>query len=275
MPEPRELAGGDVQVWRDNSGVPCAYSYTHVGRYCVHLPGVASFSYRPGEDWVDAAGYEHGDIYLVRDSYRRVVLPLLMPALGREVLHASAVLLPEGVIGLCAPSGTGKSTTAYGLARLGYPLWADDVLAWESEDISEPQVSAPSAVSMPFSIRLSSEAQSYFEESGQGTAAPLDLPLPPTAPLRALCLLERTMLGEEARAVRLTPAEAFPAILAHAYFFSMQDEERIRRMLENYLTLGSQVPVFRVSAGSGLGQLPAALDCILGVVRARAEAVTA
>src|SRR5690606_18526516 len=98
---------------------------------------------------------------LIQDSYQRCVLPLVLQAAGTEVLHASAVLTPRGVLALCAESGTGKSTLAYGLSRRGYPLWADDAVAFEADE------TCTNAMPLPFALRLQRDAVRFFDD-GRG-----------------------------------------------------------------------------------------------------------
>ncbi len=62
-----------------------------------------------------------------------IVLSRLLGAIllqrGRFVLHASAVVGPAGAVAVAAHSGTGKSTSAAVLARRGYRMLTDDILA--------------------------------------------------------------------------------------------------------------------------------------------------
>lgn len=64
------------------------------------------------------------------DSLRHLlvdqVLPLVLCARGRLILHGSAVRSPWGGILLIAPSGGGKSTLAVALAEHGWKLMSDD-----------------------------------------------------------------------------------------------------------------------------------------------------
>jgi len=73
---------------------------------------------------------------LVEDAYFRNVLPLVMQLRGHEVLHASAVSTPGGLVVLCGVSGAGKSTFASALSARGHRVWADDavVLKIDSND---------------------------------------------------------------------------------------------------------------------------------------------
>jgi hypothetical protein len=48
---------------------------------------------------------------------------------GFELLHASAVECPEGVVAIAADTGGGKTSLAAELVRRGNPLFADDIVA--------------------------------------------------------------------------------------------------------------------------------------------------
>jgi hypothetical protein len=71
-------------------------------------------------------------------AWKRVLLSRVLPgvslALGREALHAGAVEMPCGVVGIAAASGSGKSTLAAELMRRGAALFADDVLTLGLDD---------------------------------------------------------------------------------------------------------------------------------------------
>jgi hypothetical protein len=206
----------------------------------------------------------------VGDAFRRAALPLVLHAQGWEVLHGSAVLMPGGVVALCGASGSGKSTIAYGLNRRGWSLWADDTLAL---DVSRRGIRA---LPVPFDIRLRPPASAHFGLGGGRARLAGGPAAPASAPLEAVCVLAREAepsRGE--RLVRLGVAEACPAILPHAYCFSLTDRARKRVMLERYLRLLAQVPVFRLRVPAGLGRLPdvlAAIEEAFGAIGARPPA---
>jgi len=266
MPPPPDPPGGEVEVWRDHDGVVCAYGYT-VGRHAwMHLPDVASFSFDRDSDRVTATPYASVRPAVIRDAYHRSVLPMILQAHHTEVLHASAVLAQHGVIALCATSGTGKSTLAAGLGRRGYRVWADDAVAVAVTE------SCFNALPLPFTIRLRPSAAALFRGVLAVTDAALhsDAAEMKPAPLAAVCVLERADgLRRAVKIERLRPAPAFPAVLAHAYCFSLRDLTRKRQMVQQYLDLTARVPVFAVHFESGHDKLPMILDAIERVINER------
>jgi hypothetical protein len=187
---------------------------------------------------------------------------LALQALGREVLHASAIRTPRGVVVLCAVSETGKSTIAYGLSRLGYTLWADDAVAFEA--VGDRALAVP----IPFQIRLRPASLAHFGRDPMPANPPSgweSAVQSAPAPLAAVCLLERAhdlCAGATVDIRPLAPIQALPMVLAHAYCFSLRDKERTRCMFQQYLGLVRSAPVFGVRFEAGLDKLPAILGHI-------------
>ena len=155
-PSPLDPTDPTVQVWPADDGTVNAYAGFLNGFYWLQVPGVASFRFTvdSGEVRVYARSSAHPE--RVRDVYRRIVLPMALQALGWEILHASAVLVGEQVTALCGDPQTGKSTSAYGLSRRGYQLWADDAVALQlSGDGAQ-------ATPLPFRLRLRPAVASFF-----------------------------------------------------------------------------------------------------------------
>ena len=217
------------------------------------MHGVATFRFGPGG--VEAIAREGVEIEKILDAHRRLVVPRVLQALGQEVLHASAVAFETGAVTFCAKSGTGKSTVAYALAQRGHPPCADDAVA------IRPGPQGPELMPLPFALRLRPPSAAYYGEEAQ----PLELQHPAASrPLAAICVLRR--VDDTSGVRRLGRAEAFPALLTHAYSFGLDDEHRRRRMMEHYLSLASEVPVFEVALPSGLSELDRALDQIEAAV---------
>jgi hypothetical protein len=253
-------------VWRDGDGGVYAYAENLGDEYWMHLPDLASFRFTSRGDEVAAAVSGTATDELVLDAYRRRILPMALQVSGREVLHASAVRSPAGVTALCADSETGKSTIAFGLSSRGYPVWADDLVAFEVSDHGGV------AISLPFTMRLRPPSAALFKQTD---SVPVDEHVSPGAensPLAAICVLRReSTLTSPVSVQRLSSGEALAAVLSHAWSFALQDAERKRRMINHYLELVAKVPVFEVSFPSGLENLPATLDAIETVLTEGAQ----
>lgn len=265
-----------VRVHRNQDGSIWAYSYADAAQQWMHLPGIASFRFgsRDGQAVViPEARTPPVRPAVIEDAYQRVVLPMALQAHGAEVLHASAAIMPEGVVALCGRSHTGKSTIAYGLHRRGHRVWADDALVFDAS------ADSVDAIAYPHRIRIREEAAAYFDlrelrrqDPDPASWTVLEQAQDEPAPLVCLFLLEReTAASDSVETVRLPSAQAFASVMSNAYVFRLHDSERKRRMIDKYLGLVTHVPVFRMRFRATLDQLPAMLDRIESVVRAVAS----
>jgi hypothetical protein len=249
----------DIQVTAhpDRVGEICAYTYTADGEHRIDLPELASFSFTATGNEVRAAPEPGARRDWIDDAYRRTVLPLALQAQGREVLHASAILTRGGVVGMCGKSGMGKSTLAYALARRGYQLWADDAVALAvGDDVT--------TLPLPFRVRLKGEAAGRFgarpaAENGLAIIG-VEGPERSPSPLAALVALERAESGRHAALRLLSPREALPILLLHAFFFSEHDAELHRRMVHHYLEVAALVPMYELRVQPGMERLDQLCD---------------
>jgi hypothetical protein len=248
-----------VTVWRERDGAVIAYGHTVGGTAWLHLPGLAAYALGATEDdGVTAVPEASANPDLVRDAFERTVMPIALQAHGRELLHASAVRMPAGVVAFCAVAETGKSTLAYGLGQRGYPVWADDAVCFENREHSTV------ALPLPFGLRLRPASAGFFEQ--EGMSDDFAGPGPDPAPLAAIFLPERLAAGGGMARSRLAPADAFSAVLAHGYCLTTGNTERTRRMIAEYMELTDRVPAFRLAFEPGLEQLPAILDLVEGAL---------
>ena len=81
----------------------------------------------------------------------------LIAHLDRQPLHAAAVRFDDLMILLAGPSGTGKSTLTYALARAGFEVITDDSVYLQMQ----PRLRA---WGMPTVLHLSEESQQFFPE---------------------------------------------------------------------------------------------------------------
>ena len=151
-----DAADGAVEVYPGNDGYE-AYGYAAGGHYWAHLPGTASFRFLADESSVVAISDAEVSRDLVEDAYFRNVLPLVMQLRGYEVLHASAVSTPAGLVVLCGVSGAGKSTFASALSARGYPVGPTTRWCWRSTSEREAV-----ALQVPFRLGLRSDAAAFL-----------------------------------------------------------------------------------------------------------------
>ncbi|MGH7897296.1 MAG: hypothetical protein ACREQQ_05040 [Candidatus Binatia bacterium] len=257
---PPDPISPDLEVWRDPQDRVAAYGYVAERRYWMHFPDLASFCFSKEAAEITAFPRSAGRDAIVRDVYRRSVLPMVMQVRGCEALHASAVVADHGSVAFCGASGAGKSTIAYGLALRGYAQWADDSV------VIERVGGEIRALALPFAARLRSDSERYFAEARPAAARRRSAARrAASVPLTALFVLERAPVDGGAGRVdvrRLRAAELFTAVLPHAYCFSLADPARKRRMIRHYLELGSRVPAFRMRFSPDLGSLASMLDRI-------------
>jgi hypothetical protein len=243
---PPAMHSPGLEVWRDINGEVAAYGgRAHNGHWLV-VPRVGEFHIKPDDETVDAsveAGVSSG---VVEDTFRRVVRPLAVQVRGDEVLHASAALSPTGVVAFCGVSGIGKSTLAYAMSLHGFRTFADDAL------VVNNSAAGVSVTPLPFLLSLRDPAATFL---GARPGLHEPGPLPDYASLLTLCVLERAPV-ETPSVVRLSPAEAFTAVLQHAYCFTLAERQRTHAMVDAYLNLVSRVPVLRLRFSLSLPSLP-------------------
>ena len=253
----------DVTVWCDSKGVLGALSHVVDNDHWLHVLGVASFKLQVAQDAVVAFPWANADPDAITDEWQNTVWPTFLQIRGAEVLHASAVSTRSGVVAFCAASETGKSTLAYAVSQRGYDHWADDAIVLDVR----PQ--GVSVQPLPFHIRLRQPSALHFGYSEarlrRGRVRREGRQKEGALPLQALCLLEGMPSLPDGGAVvieRAAPGQALTRVLQHAIYFSLQDPRRKRRMMEQYLSVVLNVPVFTVRFRRGLELLPSVVDAI-------------
>ena len=267
---PSTLPGPDspgVNVWRSPDGEPVAFSSTTGDRRSLHWPGVATFHFDKGRDFVTAVPCKPVRADLIQETFRHSVLPLALQASGLEAIHASAVLTPLGVVGFCGRAETGKSTLAYAVSQRGYPAWSDDAVVFEIEGAQ------PRSLPLPFEFRLRSPSAEFFGAPARLKSG-TDRDAGQRAPIAALCVLTRepaTSAGPGFTISRLTGREALTAVLDHALCFEWHDTARKRELLINYLSLVAAIRVFDVRVQPSLERLSHVVDAVVERVIAQAQ----
>jgi hypothetical protein len=248
----------DFDAWYDQDGELFAHGYRLESTHWLEVPEVGTFRFGPEAPTVVATPMNGVSREVVSDTYFRLVLPNALQALGHEVLHASGVITPRGVVAFCANRRVGKSTMGYALSTRGYPLWADDAVALEFQHRS---IESPF---LPFRLRLRPPSASFFGSDARGAvpAAYDDRGPEQRAPLAVIFVLEqaRPSAGSQVELSRVARRDAFSSLLRHAYSFTPVSEERRQQMMSRYLELSDLVPTFRVRFIADFRNLDMILD---------------
>jgi hypothetical protein len=247
-------SGSALRVWYDEFGAPYGHGYSLGDRHWMKMREVGIFQFAVSQRHVSVVPAPEASEARVREVYRRCVLPMALQVMGVEVLHASAVLTPSGVVAFCASSTTGKSTLVYALSKRQYPIWADDAVTLSQID------GHTETVRLPFTLRLRDDACSFFQvQRPEGLHEPVD-PADNCARLHSIYVLKRS--GNAVQIEELPASQALPELLDHAYCFDPGNLLRKRSMLMHYLDCVASVPIYRLNFRPSLPNLDGIIDAL-------------
>lgn len=177
------------------------------------------------------------------------VLPLASALQGRELFHASAVVLSGGAVAFVGLSGAGKSSIAAHLVAGGAHLLTDDVLALERNGGGLRAHPGTGLAGIdPRELRsLDAKGRARLgTRIGRADKAYLSVPVASTpAPLRALYFLTRGS-GPELE-IRPSPSLA-PRLLGSSFLAYLDRARNLVEHLEVCARIASEVPTFELSA---------------------------
>jgi hypothetical protein len=217
-----EVFNGEARV-----GTRCCRVRSLAGpdRDFLEISGAGVFAIGRGGIEVDP---EPGaDEAAVEEALLGPVLALSMARRGVFVLHASAVVLDNGVVGFLGESGAGKSTLARLLAETGEAkLAADDLLAVGPDAAALPHY--PQLKLGPASMAAIAELASSY-------------------PLLALCVLEPAPPDAKVGGETLPPGSAAAHLLRHTIAGSLFARDLLAEHLAFAAGLAGRVPVRRLA----------------------------
>lgn len=261
------LSSPDVYPWLDQAGTAYAWSHSKGSTHWIYWNQIARFDFENNSPHVTVHALPSAGHELVNEIYLEHILPLVLTTRGFEVIHASAIRSPGGVLAFAAFTGTGKSSTAYALHSRGFPLWADDAVVFQIEH--GEVFSTP----IPFNIRLFPDMLSSIENSlftGQAQKNINSFRFQERLPLVGVYLLERKETWNEPQpiqATRLSLEAAFTHLLPHAYAFEQNNPVRTQSLAASYLALASRIPVYQLSYSSNRDALPGFITALEGLIR--------
>ena len=257
--------------WSHRASLPDGRAWPAFGRYAegyiLDFERVCVFLIAERGSQVSAVAGPGTDPAIVQRLFLDQVIPLLLHLSGRECLHASAVLAPQGALALLGPSGAGKSTLAAKLALGGYSLISDDCLAiqetargifvlpgnrgsklWpdSAEALISPSTSLPA---------VAGNESKKLLTAGRIVRQP--------APLHRIYLLNPAAPDTPVRIVQATPQETIPALLEAAFRLDLNDADLLERQFRFLVHLAATVPFRRLDYPQHFGALPVVCERIL------------
>ena len=251
---PPQNADREVCVWRDEQGHVFARAFAQGARRWIDWPGLGVFAFAAGANrvqvWPAAI-----DRDLVAGAFARRLQPIILQALGRQAIHASAVLGRGGVLAFCGVGHSGKSTLAFAMSRIGYRQVADDALVLERLE------STVHARLLPFTPGLREPSRRHFGPLTDASESPaLADTTPASVPLRGIVVLEQdSSLRSPEGPDQVPPVQAFAALVTHARCFDEADAAHTRALVDDYLAIAEAVPVYSLRYPPQFGQLSSLL----------------
>jgi hypothetical protein len=172
------------------------------------------------------------------------VVPRVLAGQGHSVLHASAVLAPQGVLAFVGDSGVGKSTLAARLAAAGLPVMADDALV-----VEKPLVDAAAGRWLAHGAYPGLRLDDPSSGGKRRVAAGIRFAAGPQ-PLAAVYLLDRAESGAPPGRRPLAGATALASLLRHSYRLDAGGRDEVAHGFERLAELVRQVPLWRLSIGT-------------------------
>lgn len=259
-PPPARGAGRTINTWRDEGQHAFAEAASQDDGYRIDWRGVGTLTFAPGSLHVRLWPAPGVDASAARSAALRIVQPIVLQAVGRQTLHASAARLPGGAaVAFCGVSSSGKSTLAFALGtRAGAAQLADDAVVL---DIGTHHVDV---TPLPFLSRLRPGARGFFGD----TAAPAPEPASPhgRTPLGAIFTLVQSKAAGPVELTRTPATAAFTSLLTHAHCFDDSDRAGVKTMVEAYLTVAGLVPVYRLTYPADFSQLSALAELVVRTV---------
>ncbi len=99
--------------------------------YLLRYPDLADFHLLPKAKEIRCYPNPNTPLETIRHLLLDQVMPLTLSERGKLVLHASAVVTPEGAIAFLGETGRGKSTLTASFAQRGFSVLTDDCLLLE------------------------------------------------------------------------------------------------------------------------------------------------
>jgi hypothetical protein len=162
---------------------------------------------------------------------------------GAVLLHASAVVLCGKAIVFAGDAGSGKSTTAAILHRLGYAVLADDVTELAGPSPYRALASLPAVRLWPDVIHaLFGEAAVFPDRAPSWDKKLVVIEQAPPAEVAAVLFLDAR--DSSPRLERLAPRDAWRRLIGNIYTRMLPGDAMSKRIFEVTSVLADDVPMY-------------------------------
>ena len=174
------------------------------------------------------------------------VLAFVLTIRDHAVMHASAVEVGSEVLAFVGSSGMGKSTMAAVFCAAGAGLVTDDVLRLDLNG----GIGCHAGASELRLREAASDLARYFPSNACRRTADgrmavrLPGPSATVTPLRAIVIPKPSRDASDLRCTRLSPREAFLALISHPRVLGWKGREQLRRQVEWLGIIANRIPVF-------------------------------
>lgn len=223
--------------------------------YLLHFPHYADFVISINGRTVSCYPRTNCPPETMRHLLLNQVIPLVFSHLGKVVLHASACVIPQGVIAFMGMTGAGKSTLAASFGLRGFPVISDDCLLVEEqgEEIVTTH-SYPGLRLWPETVTALFERKPVLEPLAHYTDKKrvlfdqdhFDGPLS----LIAIYVLAQPENMSEINDVTITPLTAREALfetVKHTFQLDITDREKLAQAFRQYEWLAKSLSFFRLT----------------------------
>lgn len=175
------------------------------------------------------------------------MLAIALHLQGAVLLHASSVVVREKAIVFAGASGSGKSTTAAMLHRLGYAVLSDDVTELAGPPPYRALASLPAMRLWPDAVHALFGADAVFPDRAPSWEKKV-VTIEAAAPAEVAAVLFLDPREPSPRLTRLEPKDAWQRLMANVYTAPLPGEAMARRIFETTVELADAVPMFAFSA---------------------------
>jgi len=244
--------------WLDDRGDVVARTLTYADLSWIVCPGLGLFSFSAKSNEVRVWAEPHAQHQTVIDTFRRMIEPVVLQALGWQVLHAGATVGPSGVIAFCGRAGAGKSTLAFAMQQAGWQQFADDSLLLRLDG------DCVMACPLAFTPRLRPASRAHFADPRFPLASSTKQQSPHTQ-LAAIFVLQQNTDLANPRVSLIPQARAFSELLSYAHCFDLEDPVHKSRLVKDYLVIAARVHAFWLDYPPDFQRLPQLINSVIEV----------